>query len=188
MPFTPFHLGPAVFLGFPMRKYLHAPTFILANVIVDVEPALVLMLGLNYRVHGYLHTFLFAMFTGLLLGYGMWLVERFYRPFFQRIHLEEGDPLKLRSFLFAGVLGTWLHVLLDSPLYTDIRPFYPVSLNPLYAPALNSVIYNLCVWLGIMGLAYYAGSLILITYRNRAKKDDYHLSETTGSLQKEEAA
>lgn len=43
MPFTLYHLGPSLGLGLPLRKYVHAPTFILANVIVDVEPFLVLV-------------------------------------------------------------------------------------------------------------------------------------------------
>jgi len=49
MPFTPFHLGPALTIGLPLRRFIHAPTFIVANVIVDVEPFLVMVLGLNYR-------------------------------------------------------------------------------------------------------------------------------------------
>jgi len=51
MPFTPFHLGPALGLGLPLRRYVYVPTFILANVIVDVEPFLVLFLGLRYPLH-----------------------------------------------------------------------------------------------------------------------------------------
>ena len=68
MSFTPFHLGPALGLGLPLRRYLHVPTFLAASVVVDVEPLLVLVLGLDYPLHGYLHTFLFASLTGLLLG------------------------------------------------------------------------------------------------------------------------
>ena len=47
--------------------------------------------------------------------------------------------------MFAGVLGTLLHVLLDSPLYDDIRPFYPLTANPLYNPALSSEVYGVCL-------------------------------------------
>ncbi len=65
MPFTPFHFGPTLGFGLSLRGYLHAPTFIIANVIVDVEPFLVLFLGLRYPLHGYLHTFLLALVTGL---------------------------------------------------------------------------------------------------------------------------
>ena len=165
MPFTPFHLGPALGLGLPLRKYVHAPTFILANVIVDVEPFLVLFLGLGYPLHGYSHTFFLAFFVGLALGYAMFLLEKVLHPLYKAFLLETGNDLSLKSFMFAGILGTTLHVLLDSPLYDDIRPFYPPAANPLYNPALSSQVYSVCVWMGILGLIYYAVLLALLAYR-----------------------
>jgi membrane-bound metal-dependent hydrolase YbcI (DUF457 family) len=165
MPFTPFHLGPAVGLGLPLRKYLHTPTFIVASVILDIEPFLVLHFNLDYPLHGYLHTFIFAFFVGLLLGYVAFFLERSLKPFFKVLLLETGNDLRLRSFLLTGAFGTMLHVLLDSPLYTDIHPFYPLTANPLYDPSLSLEIYTFCVWMGIFGLVYYAGLLILLVYR-----------------------
>lgn len=64
MPFTPFHLGPAIFFGMLLRRNMHMPTFIVANVILDVEPLLVLILGLKYPLHGYFHTFIIGFFHG----------------------------------------------------------------------------------------------------------------------------
>ena len=165
MPFTPFHFGPALGLGLPLRKYVHTPTFVLASVILDIEPFLVLYYVLDYPLHGYLHTFVLAFVVGLLLGYVAFVLERALQPIYKVFLLETGNDLKLRSFLFAGAFGTTLHVLLDSPLYTDIRPFYPLTANPLYNPALSLEIYSLCVWMGIFGVIYYAGLLIFLVYR-----------------------
>lgn len=106
MPFTPFHLGPGLGLGLPLRKHLHAPTFLLASVIVDVEPFLVFFLGLRYPLHGYLHTFLLAIPIGLLLGYIMFLLEKFLQPLYKTFLLEAGNSLSLKSFVVAGGLGT----------------------------------------------------------------------------------
>jgi len=164
MPFTPFHLGPAFALGLPLRKYLHAPTFILANVILDVEPFLVLLLGLRYPLHGYFHTFLLALFVGLSLGYTMFLLERFLHKFYRGLLLEPNGKLDLKSFMAAGVLGTTLHILLDAPLYSEMQPFYPLTINPLYNPSLSTTIYNICVWLGIIGVIYYTYLLVLRGY------------------------
>ena len=88
MPFTPFHLGPALGLGLPLRRYLHAPTFIVVNVIVDVEPFIVLVFGLRYPLHGYVHTFLFAFVVGLVLGYGMFRLERVFQPLYRLFLFE----------------------------------------------------------------------------------------------------
>jgi hypothetical protein len=155
LPFTPFHLGPGLGLGLPLRKHIHVPTFILANVIVDVEPFLVLLFGLRYPLHGYLHTFLLAFPIGLALGCITYLFERFLKPFYKIILLETDVDLGFKSFIIAGVFGTELHVLLDAPLYGDIEPLYPIIANPLHNPSLAPEIYGLCVWMGVFGIVYY---------------------------------
>jgi hypothetical protein len=170
MPFTPFHLGPALSFGLPLRKYMHTPTFVVANVIVDVEPFLVLFLGLNYPLHGYLHTFFLAFFVGLALGYVMFYLEKIFHPIFKMLLLEKDQTLNLRSFLAPGVLGTLFHVLLDSPLYSDIRPFYPLTINPLYNPSLTSEVYSFCVWMGILGIVFYGYLLVSSVYNRFQKK------------------
>jgi hypothetical protein len=165
MPFTPFHLGPALGLGVPLRKYIHAPTFILANVIIDIEPFLVILFNLRYSLHGYLHTFFSASFLGLALGYIMFFFERFCYPLYRILYLEPINNLNLKSFMLASVSGTILHVLLDSPLYSDIHPFYPLITNPLYNPNLAFEIYSICMWMGIFGIIYYVGLLVALVYK-----------------------
>lgn len=161
MPFTPFHLGPSLAFGLPLRKKIHAPTFIVANVIVDVEPFLVLFLSLKHPLHGYLHTFLSAFFLGLILGYTMFVLEKILNPLYKRLLLENSQTSTLGSFMAAGILGIMLHVLLDSLLYSDIHSFYPIAANPLYNPALSLAVYSLCVWMGLFGIAFY---IIMIAF------------------------
>lgn len=50
MPLTPFHLGPALLWGFVFLSYMGFPTFILANVFVDVEPIFFLLFNLNRQM------------------------------------------------------------------------------------------------------------------------------------------
>ncbi|MFW6117095.1 MAG: hydrolase [Thermoproteota archaeon] len=170
MPFTPFHLVPGVGLGLPLRRYLHAPTLLLASIVVDVEPLMVLLLGLRYPLHGYLHTFLLALPTGLILGYVMFRLEPFLQPFYKLFRLENGKSLSLKSFLAAGGLGTGVHVLLDTPLYSDIRPFFPFTANPLYNPALTLEIYILCIGMAAFGIRYYLGSISLYAEEDPRRK------------------
>jgi hypothetical protein len=160
-------LGPALGLGLPLRKYIHIPTFLVANVIPDVEPFLVLVLGLRYPLHGYFHSFLLAFFVGLVLGYTMFRLERVFHPLYTALRLEPKDMITLKSYMVAGVTGTLLHVLLDSPLYSDIRPFFPLTINLLYNPTLSASIYSFCGLMGIVGFIYY-----IITLVDRHKQTD----------------
>lgn len=84
--------------------------------------------------------------------------------------LEAKVDMSLKSFLVAGFSGTLFHVLLDSPLYGDILPFYPSSSNPLYNPALSPQIYNFCVWTGYIGIIYYMSLMVFQIYQKLRKK------------------
>ncbi|MGD6806666.1 MAG: DUF4184 family protein [Candidatus Bathyarchaeia archaeon] len=170
MPFTPFHLGPALAVGLPLRRYLHVPTFIVGNVILDVEGFLVITLGLSYPLHGYLHTFVSAIAVGLLLGLVMFKLERPLQPFYRKIELETEKTLKLTSFLLAGVFGAVLHVLFDAFLYSEMMPFYPMAANPFLSANLSmSTVYMVCAVLGVFGLAYYAVILTSSIYKRMTK-------------------
>ncbi|MEM3974085.1 MAG: hydrolase [Ignisphaera sp.] len=132
MPFTPYHLGFALLVGYFFRRKIHWPTFILASVVVDLEPFLVFIDVLErYPLHGYMHSFLLGSLSGLLLGYAMYTTRKMHAEFFKRLALVENE-IGLAGYLVGGVVGWDLHILVDSPLYTDIKPFYPVQANPLY--------------------------------------------------------
>jgi hypothetical protein len=163
MPFTPFHLGPALSLGLPLSERIHVPTFLVANVIVDIEPFFVLVFGSWCPLHGYLHSFLFAFVVGLVLGYMMFRLEGVFHPLYTALRLEPHDLVALKSYLVAGVAGTLFHVLLDSPLYSDIQPFFPWTINPLYNPALSGMIYGFCGLMAVVGFIYY---LLAVAYRD----------------------
>ncbi len=162
MPFTPFHFGPALAFGLPLRKYLHVPTFIVANVILDVEPLIGMFFPSSYPLHGYLHTFLLAFAVGLLLAFVMVSLEGFMRDFYVTFKLETNKVLPKKSFFAAGVFGTCLHVLFDSFLYSEMIPFFPLSSNPLLSLglSLSNVIWT-CICLGVFGLIYF---LIIVVY------------------------
>lgn len=169
MPFTLFHLGPALGFGLPFRTYFHAPTFLLANILVDVEPLLVLFLGLNYPLHGYLHTFIIAFFLGLALGVMAFLSRGIMRPFYGKFLLETKPDLKIKSFVVAGASGTMLHVLFDAPLYRDIKPFYPLVTNPLLGSVSSINVYSLSALIGVFGLAFYA-AMLMSSRRSKSQK------------------
>ena len=170
MPFTPFHLGPAIAVGLPLRKYMHAPTFIVANLVLDIEPLLVLVFGLGFPLHGYLHTLALAIVVGLLLGVVMFKLEKFMSPFYRKVKLETDKPLRVRSFLSAGVFGSVLHVLFDAFLYSEMEPFFPLAVNPLLDLHLSmSQVYMFCVYLGMFGIVFYVCLLVYSLNKRTAK-------------------
>lgn len=154
MPFTLFHFGPALLLGLLSLNYLHFMTFIVANVIVDVEPLLVLIFDLNYPLHGFFHSFLGGFIIGVCFSVFMFLLYSHF-PLLRKLFFLDYGCSSLRGFISAGVLGVFIHILFDSPLYSDIRPFFPLTVNPFYNPSITSSIYFLCVVMFLLGLFLY---------------------------------
>lgn len=162
MPFTPFHFGLHATIGLPLRRFIDVPVFILASIAVDLEPLAVMVFGLNYPLHGYCHTFLIGALVGLAWGAAAYWSRGILTAFMRTIRLEY-EPT-LRRALLSGILGVWLHILLDAPLYADIRPFYPVMQNPLYGLLSDSMIYSLCTVLFVPAGVIYI--LVVRKYKN----------------------
>lgn len=127
MPFTPFHFGPALLIGYPLRQRLDLATFLIANVIVDVRAMLVFFGVLSGPLHGPLHTYLGAFVLALVLAGSVLLVARRYPLLAQQV---SSRPESVTAVSLASVSGTWLAVTLDAVLYPDMQPFYPLVGNP----------------------------------------------------------
>jgi len=133
MPLTPFHLGPALFFGLLLFSAVYLPTFLVANIIVDFEPFLVLIFRLNYPLHGFFHSFLGGSIIAAILSLVMIRVDERIQKIMRLFKLEQ--QFFRRSIWIASFSGVYLHIMLDSRLYTDIKPFFPLSINPLYSGA-----------------------------------------------------
>jgi membrane-bound metal-dependent hydrolase YbcI (DUF457 family) len=90
----------------------------------------------------------------------MLMLERFLTTLYKAFLLEHSAKPTLSQFTFAGSSGTMLHILLDSPLYEDIRPLYPLTINPFYNPAVTREIYLLCLVTGVLGFSLYICILV----------------------------
>jgi membrane-bound metal-dependent hydrolase YbcI (DUF457 family) len=156
MPFTPFHFGLNACAALPLRRHLDVPVFVLASVAVDVEPLMVMLFDLDYPLHGYCHTLLFGTIVGILWGLMAYAGRNVLAGGMKLLRLSYGGGL--RGMLLSGVLGVWFHILLDAPLYADIRPFYPVQANPLYGTMTDSTIYLACTLAFVPALVLYAAA------------------------------
>jgi len=123
MPFTPYHFGPSGFIALAFRKWIDVPVFVLANVVVDIEVLVIRILGLGYPVHRYCHTLLIGAVVGVAWG----LAAYPFRGVFKRLMDLIRIPYRtgLLKMLISGMLGVWLHVLIDGVYHYDVRLFWP---------------------------------------------------------------
>jgi len=155
MPFTPFHLGPGLLIGLLLFKFMDLPTFLLASVMVDLEPFLVMLLGLNYPLHGFFHSFLGGSVAAIALALAMLKFRPSISGVMSLLRLEQSiSPGRIWA---ASLLGVYTHVLLDSPLYPEMKPFYPLAANPLLSSStfIGFEIYAVCTICFVTGIFLY---------------------------------
>lgn len=163
MPFTPFHFCPAATFALLGKRFLDLPAFVLINVAIDIEPLLVIIFGLNYPLHGYCHTFLISSLIAGLFSIVLYSGRRFTSRIMKVMRLPY--EINFKKIILSALLGAWFHVFLDAIIYTDIRPFYPFSVNPLYGVINTPILYLLC------GL-FFAPALFLYFYQIRNFKEE----------------
>ncbi len=142
MPFTPYHFGPSALIGLPLKRWIDIPVFVLANVVIDLEPGAVIFFRLDYPLHGYFHTFLIGGLVGLLWGLAAYPLRPFF-GFFMRILRLSYQPT-LSKMMLSGLLGAWLHLLFDAVFYKEMNPFWPITGNPLHAIVRYQTVYLIC--------------------------------------------
>ena len=160
MPLTPFHLGPALLLGLIFFKYVHFPTFLLANIIIDIEPFLVIVLNLDYPIHGFFHSFAGGIILAIPLTLVMVRIKGNLSPLVKLFRVEQRSSFK--NVVIASLSGLFIHVLLDSRMHSDMKPFFPFELNPFLHGSWQVIyeLYSLCSLMFIGGVIFY-----IIKYR-----------------------
>ncbi|MDW7732614.1 MAG: hypothetical protein SCH66_09335 [Methanolobus sp.] len=142
MPFTPFHLGPAFLLREIFEKRINLISILLGSVIVDVRATYCLFAGCR-PLHGPLHTFLNATLIALLLSLFLFSQRERLQKITEKLRIEQ--TYSFMSIIAGSLIGTWSHVLLDSVLYIDIRPLWPLAANPFLAVTESGTIYLVCM-------------------------------------------
>ena len=163
MPFTPYHFGAHACTSLPFCKRLDVFTFLLANVVIDIEPLLVMILGLDYPLHGYFHTFLGGGFVGFIWALTVFVFRNRVARIMKVAHIPYNPQLKI--VIISGIFGAWLHVLFDSPLYYDMRPFFPVNSNPFLGMVSAQDMYTMCTYLFIPAILIYL--VVVFSYKKK---------------------
>ena len=176
MPFTPFHMGPALAIKAVAPRHFSVLMFGLAQVAMDIEPGLGLIFGWE-RLHGWTHTYAGAAVIGtVVLAFGRPVAAAILRTWNSELRthdvswLVEQEGLPWRPAAIGAYIGTFSHVALDSLMHADMRPWAPLSdANALLAAVSLPLLHLACIAAGIGGLLLWLGRRAIKRRRQRAE-------------------
>ena len=157
MPFTPFHFGPLILLGFLVLSYIDVPSLLVSGVIVDLEGLFVLMFYPEGTVHGFFHSFIGAGIVAILVSTLIFSFGRYIKKIMAILKLKQDSPFT--KILVSSFVGAYLHVVLDAFLYR-MKPFYPLNINPFYGIFSISQVYIFCALCFIPAFVLYIKRVI----------------------------
>ncbi|MGY5862402.1 MAG: hypothetical protein RTU09_08545 [Candidatus Thorarchaeota archaeon] len=160
MPFTPYHLGPALLFGVILFPFVDITALLLSSVLVDVEPLYVIMFAPGLPYHGILHTYVGATGIAILNAVIVWFLRDWTRQILAIFKIDQNSSF-IRIFGIS-LLGTYSHVLLDSFLYPEMNPFFPLMGNPFLGLVSSAVVYQFCTICLFLGLVLYSVRFLAI--------------------------
>lgn len=153
MPFTPFHLGPALLIAMIFFPYLDIIALGLGSIIVDIEPAYYLFFTNKGPYHGFLHSFLGATITGIGLSLALYPFRKTYLRLVRLFGLNQDTDFK--KILGSSLIGTYSHIILDMPLYPEMKPLYPLPTNLFLNTVPLATIIDICLMSFLLGFLIY---------------------------------
>jgi len=165
MPFTPFHWGPSSWIGLLLFKIFDFPTLLVASVIVDIEPFCVFIFNAPWPLHGFLHSFLGGSIMAILTAIILYLLRKPIKKVMAIFRLAQDSSFK--KILWTSFFGVYFHLLLDSFLYREMNPFYPLEGNLFFGLFSSQQIYLFCSLSFLVGILFYLIRLVII----RRKRD-----------------
>mgnify|MGYP006293044151 CR=1 FL=1 len=167
MPFTPFHMGPALAFKAISGRYFSVLVFGFAQIAMDIEP-LIGMIRHADILHGWTHTYAGATLIALMVAViapplSRWILVRW------NVELERHGAGWLASHSVIGrvaaltgaFIGTYSHVALDSIMHSDMAPLWPwdksnallgvISIDDLHAVCVIAGVFGVVAWF-VLGL------------------------------------
>lgn len=153
MPFTPYHLGPALLVALALYPLIDIPAFLLATIVLDLEPFVAILTGNKLPLHGRFHSLTLGTIVGLLVSVTVILYRRYGKPLNIKTRLDHEYTIK--QTILTSIAGVWLHTLLDSFLYADLNLFYPLKWSPLLGLLQKESIQQGCIVSFILSVMVY---------------------------------
>jgi len=171
MPFTPYHFGPSAFFGLVFRKWLDVPVFVLANVIVDLEVLVIMTFELGRPMHRYFHTLLIGAVVGIVWAMAAYPLRHTFKKVMRLLHIPYRTSLG--KMIISGVLGVWLHVLIDGVYHHDVRVFWPNKTISLRRTMLSRIskeqVQTICAAFFVAAAVPYAIAVVSFIRAKRGK-------------------
>lgn len=148
MPFTPFHLGPAIAFKALGRRNFSFMVFGGAQVLMDIEP-LIGIIQNKPVLHGYTHTLLGALIIGMFAA----LIGKPVSEWVLRLFRQKRCEISWKASFAGALIGTFSHILLDAVMHSDMNPWWPLlNGNGMLGVITVAQLHVLCLVLGLMGL------------------------------------
>lgn len=171
MPITPYHFGPSGFVGLVFRKWIDVPVFILANIIVDVEVLVLGLTSLGAPYHRYCHTLLLGGVVGALWGAAAYPLRPVFKTLMQMLCIPY-NPGRAKMMI-SGILGVWLHVLIDGAYHYDVTVFWPSQTASLWVTVMSHIsaeqVKMICLVCFIAAIIPYAIAVASYMKQNKTK-------------------
>src|SRR5437867_6922820 len=149
MPVTPFHFGPGAAFHALAPRHVSLLTFCAANVLIDIEPFYFILTG-QYPVHRFFHTYIGATVI-LAITVALFTVPKRIAFVVPVLSLLSWELPSVQRVAVGAALGSYSHIVLDSVMHPDIRPFAPMSdTNPILHAVSLSALHWGCVAAGIV--------------------------------------
>jgi len=161
MPFTPYHFGPSGLIALALKKWIDLPVFVLVNVIVDIE----VLFYDKWPVHRYFHTLLIGAAVGAVWGLLAYPARGIFKKIMEAIRIPYTSNLP--KMIISGILGVWLHVLIDAVYHWDVNIFWPSRIKPLFGLVSKYQVVNLCIGSFAIAFALYLLALALKAGKSR---------------------
>ena len=170
MPFTPYHFGPSSFIALVFRKWLDIPVFVLANIIVDLEVLVIRLLRIGWPMHRYLHTLLIGAAAGTVWALAAYPLRHLFKRLMQFLRIPYQTTLL--KMIVSGILGVWLHVVIDAIYHWDVHLFWPLNTNkrPLYGLLTRQHVEALCIAFFIAAVILWLATAVSYSKRKTVKE------------------
>lgn len=147
-----------MFFGLALSVAFDLPTLVVSSVIPDLEPFYVMYFHVSgYPLHGFFHSYLGATILAVLVALAVFPLRSVLDKIMMTFRISQ--KFSFKKILFTSFVGVYFHVFLDSFLYEEMNPFYPLLGNPfvnlLSAYGSYSIIYGFCSMTALLGIAVY---------------------------------